>query len=83
MNSVFIIYIIHVSDELETGALDLDHQDQIGIQTSIVLEKIEPIFNYTCELIIYCLNEKKTLTNLHINLPYKRILNCYWYCINL
>ena len=36
LNSVLIIYIIHVSDEFETGALDLDNQGQIGLQTSTV-----------------------------------------------
>ena len=48
-----IIYIIPVSDEFETGALDLDHQDYIGLQTSTVLEKIELFFitpsNLNCE----------------------------------
>ena len=39
MYSVLIIYIIHVTDEFGTGALDLDHQDQIGLQTSTVFEK--------------------------------------------
>ena len=34
LNSGLIIYIIHVSDEFGTGALDLDHQCQIGLQTS-------------------------------------------------
>ena len=29
-----MIYIIHASDEFETGALDFDHQGQIGHQTS-------------------------------------------------
>ena len=53
----FIIHIIHVSDKFGTGALDLDYQDQIGLQTSTVFEKIEPFFttpsNLKCELIIY------------------------------
>ena len=30
---------MHVSDEFETGVVDLDHQDQIGLQTSTVFEK--------------------------------------------
>ena len=38
-NSVLIIYIIHASDEFGTGALDFDHQDQIGPQISTVFEK--------------------------------------------
>ena len=53
MNSVFVIYIIHVADEFRNGALDLDYQDQIGLQTSTVFEKIEPFFttfsNLKCE----------------------------------
>ena len=43
-NSALIIYIIHVSDEFGTGALDLDHQDQISLQTSTEFEKNEPFF---------------------------------------
>ena len=39
MNSVLIILIIHVQDEFETSALDLDPQDQNGLQTSTVFEK--------------------------------------------
>ena len=40
LNAVLIIYIIYVSDEFETGALDLDNQDQIGLQTLTVLKKL-------------------------------------------
>ena len=36
---------MHVSDEFETGALDLDHPDSIG--TSTVLEKNLTVFHYT------------------------------------
>ena len=42
---------------LKIGDLDLDLQDQIGLQTSTVFEKIKPFFttpsNLNCELIIY------------------------------
>ena len=38
--SVLIIYIIQVPGEFETGALDLDHPDQIGLQTSTVFLKM-------------------------------------------
>ena len=32
-------HTVHVSVEFETGALDLDHPDSIGLQTSTVFEK--------------------------------------------
>ena len=48
-------------DEFETGAFDLDHQDQIGLQTPTVLEKMNAfsfkfhsnLQTWNCELIIY------------------------------
>ena len=50
MNSVLIIYITHASDEFETGALDLDHSDHIGLQISTTgFEKLI-VFHYTFKL---------------------------------
>ena len=51
--------MIHVSDQFGTGALELDHQDYIGLKNSTGFEKIEPFFttptNLNCEelVIIY------------------------------
>ena len=40
--------IIYVLDELEIGALDLDHQDQIGLQ-SCQMGVVEAPASFECE----------------------------------
>ena len=52
--------MIHVLDEFETGALDLDHQEQNGLQTSTVLEQIKPFFATSSNFA----NAKKTPTRV-------------------
>ena len=49
----FDYLIIHVADEFGTSALELDHQDQIGLQTLTVFEKKLnhfTFFHYTLRL---------------------------------